>query len=405
MYGAKEIILSEIKPALGCTEPAAVALNAAYLREYGVFDEKNLKLTVNTNLLKNAMYVPIPNTSKRFGVKLAFALGYLFGDVNDGLNIFKNLNEEKVKKALEFSEKVKVELIEGSELFIKSENSYAEAVTIKFHDNIEYVISKGELKEFDNHQEEVEVKSYVLEDKPFDIVYDLIEQEKSFEFVKEAVELNMALAEYGMNHDVGINVSKQFSGDSLKDKICKITTSASDSRMDGVNMPAMSLTGSGNHGISATLPVWVYAKEKGFSEEEALKSVALSMLITIYIKLFIGRLSVICGAAVASGCGVAGAIAYLEGDRETSKKAVKHVIQNIGTLLCDGGKMACSLKVLQGASVGYDSAKFALNAMEVYEDGIMFEDVTKTIKALKGIKEKMSGVDEEIVKIMKEKLL
>ena len=406
MFSAKEIILSEIKPALGCTEPAAIALNAAYLREFGEgIVEDNLKLTVNTNLLKNAMYVPIPNTGRRFGLKLAFALGYLFGDVKDGLKIFKALNEEKVKKALEFSKKVEVEVTEGSELFIKSENKYAQAVTKKFHDNVEYVISKGKKKEFKNALAQNEVKSYVLEDKPFDVVYDLIEKEKEFLFVKEAVKLNMDLASYGMSHDVGINVGKQFSGDFLKDKICKITASASDSRMEGVNLPAMSLTGSGNHGISATLPVWVYAKEKGFSEDDALKAIALSMLITIYVKLFIGRLSVICGAAVASGCGVAGAIAYLEGDREVSKKAVKHVIQNISTLLCDGGKMACSLKVLQGARTGYESAQFAINGMEVYDDGVLFDDITKTIHALKEIKEKMKGVDEKIVKIMKEKLL
>jgi len=171
MFSAKEIILSEIKPALGCTEPAAIALNAAYLREFGEgIVEDNLKLTVNTNLLKNAMYVPIPNTGRRFGLKLAFALGYLFGDVKDGLKIFKDLNEEKVKKALEFSKKVEVEVTEGSELFIKSENKYAQAVTKKFHDNVEYVISKGKKKEFKNALAQNEVKSYVLEDKPFDVL-------------------------------------------------------------------------------------------------------------------------------------------------------------------------------------------------------------------------------------------
>ena len=403
MLNAREIIFKETKPALGCTEPAAIALNAAYLKKYAPFENK-IRLTINTNLLKNAMYVPIPNTGRRFGVKLACALGYLFGNPQDSLKIFKNIDDEKVKKALEFTNRISIEVIEGSEIFIKSENSHAFAVTKKYHDNIEFVKTEKKTFRFSNKNESAD-ESDPFEGAEFEIVYDLIESQNDFEFVKEAIKLNMNLAEYGLKHDVGLNIAKQFNSATVKDKACMITASASDSRMDGVNLPAMSLTGSGNHGISATLPVWVYAMEKSYSRQNALKAVALSMLITIYVKQYLGRLSVICGAAVASGCGVAGAIAYIEGGREMSKKALKLVIQNIGTVLCEGGKMACSLKVLQGARVGIESAEFALNGVEAYDDGIVFNDVTKTLESLKRIKEKMSGVDNEIIKIMKEKLL
>jgi L-cysteine desulfidase len=401
---ASEIIKSQIKPALGCTEPAAIALNGAFLRKYSK-TKKEVEVEINTNLLKNAMYVPIPNTNNKYGVAFAFALGYLFGNPEDGLKIFKNIDEKMVKEAEDFKRYIKVSVVKGNEIYIKSKNSFAEVLTKKFHDNIVMVKTKNEVIKFDNKKEKFntsEIEKW-LKNQKIDIFYEMLDDD--FSFLKEAINLNMALAEYGLKHNVGLNVGKNFD-DRLIDKICKITASASDSRMAGVNLPAMSLTGSGNHGISATLPVWVYFKEKGFSEEEILKAVALSMLITIYAKLFIGRLSPICGAAVASGCGVAGSIAYFESkDKKISKNAISHVLQTISGVLCDGGKVGCSLKVMLGARSGVESALFALNKMPVYDDGFLGKDVNESFRNLERIKEKMLNADEEIIEIMQDKLL
>jgi L-cysteine desulfidase len=405
MFTLKEIILSEIKPALGCTEPAAIALNGAYLKEY--CNNKNITLTINTNLLKNAMYVPIPNTNRNFGADFAFALGFLFGNKKDGLEIFKNIKPSMVKEAKEFAKQIDLKVIKGNRLYIKSKNSCAEVVTEDFHDNITYVKVKEKVIKFNKkkQKESVEDVERWLKQQKIDFFYENLQKE-DFSFLKKELKLNIVLAEYGMNNDVGLNVGKRFQGDDLKSKILKFSVSASDARMEGVNLPAMSLTGSGNHGISATLPVFKYGKLKNFSESEIYRAVGLSMLITIYIKLFIGRLSPICGAALASGCGVAGGIAYLETkDKEVSKRAVLNVIQTITGVICDGAKMGCSLKVLLGDEIGYDSAMLAIDNMPVFSDGILESDVSKSIQNLEIIKNSMILSDEAVVEIMKKKLL
>jgi len=406
MYTAKEIILSQIKPALGCTEPAAIALNGAYLKDY-VKNANKIRLTINTNLMKNAMYVPIPNTGKKFGVKLAFALGYLCGDKNKGLSIFENIDKECVKKAENYMDKIELDVLEGREIYIKSEADGCEVVSEKFHDFISSVKTPDktftyESKKADNNLSDIEGW---IKQNSFDLLYELLENESDYGFVKQAVEMNYGLAMIGLNNDCGLNIGKSYKDESLLSKILSVTVSASDARMEGVSYPAMSLVGSGNHGISAILPVWVYGNEKGFSENEILKAVALSMLITVYVKLFIGRLSPICGAAFASGCGVAGAIAYLQKGKELSKKAVSYVIQDINGVICDGAKMACSLKVRLGAKSGYEAAMFVLEGKEVYEDGILEKDLTKSIKNLAEVTDAMKSVDASIVKIMKNKII
>ncbi|GAB6074244.1 L-cysteine desulfidase family protein [Nautilia lithotrophica] len=409
MFTLKEILLPQIKPALGCTEPAAIALNASYLRYYVNSDKISpIKLTINTNLLKNAMYVPIPNTGRKFGVKLAFLLGFLCGDKEKGLNIFENVNEKCLKEAEKLFDYIDVNIVEGNEIYIKSETCGYEVITQKYHDYISYIKTPKKEFKFTYNTEKIDlndIENWLMQQN-FDTLYDLIEGERDFVFVKEAVDMNLKLAEIGLNNDCALNIGKTFDGDDTLSKILSITASASDARMEGVNFPAMSLVGSGNHGISAILPVWIYGIEKNFNEKEVLKAVALSMLITLYIKIFIGRLSPICGAAFASGCGVAGAIAYLKsGKRGISKNAVSFVIQNINGVICDGAKMACSLKVFIGAKTGYESAVFALQGKQVYADGILENDITESIRNLKIIAKSMKGVDGSIVEIMKNKVI
>jgi len=407
MFTAKEIILSQIKPALGCTEPAAIALNGAYLAAYTDLKSK-VKLTINTNLMKNAMYVPIPNTGRKFGIKLAFLLGFLCGDTQKGLNIFEDVNEECLKKAESLIDTVVIDVIEGSEIYIKSRIDGYEVITEKYHDFISAVKTPEKEIKFSRKNEKNDIGSVEkwLKEQNFDVLYDLIEKEKDFNFINEAVDMNLKLADVGLKNDCALNIGKSFKQNDVLSKIISLTVSASDARMEGMNFPAMSLVGSGNHGICATLPVWVYGKEKGFQQKDILKAVALSMLITIYVKLFIGRLSPVCGAAFASGCGVAGAIAYLQSaEREISKNAVSFVIQSINGVICDGAKTACSLKVLMGAKSGYESAMFALDGKPVFNDGILEKDITKSIRNLSKISDTMRKVDGTIVEIMKEKVI
>jgi L-cysteine desulfidase len=407
MYTAKEILISQIKPALGCTEPAAIALNAAYLKDLTDVDGK-INLTINTNLLKNAMYVPIPNTGRRFGVKFAFALGLLCGNKENGLNVFETVTEECIKKAAEMEKNINLEIVKGSEIFIKSSYKGYEVLTKTFHDNIENIKTPKKEIKLVNRQESADtgVIEKWLKNQDFEVLYDLVEKEDDFSFIEDVINMNMKLSKIGLEEDCALNIGKSFTGNDVKSKIISYTTSASDARMEGVNFPAMSLVGSGNHGISATLPVWIYASEKGFSKHETFRALALSMLITVYVKLFIGRLSAICGAAFASGCGVAGAISYLESkNRNISKNAVSYLIQTINGVICDGAKMGCSLKVMLGAQSGYEAAVFALENKPVFSDGILEENITNSIKNLKNVSDAMSGVDDAIVDVMRNKVI
>ena len=404
MFSAKEIILSEIKPALGCTEPAAIALNGAYLKSINPHAE-TITLTINTNLLKNAAYVPIPNTNRSYGVKFAFALGYLFGDKNDGLNIFKNITPQKVKKAKEFEKNIELNIKEGNEIYIKSMADEYEVLTYGYHDFIKLIKTPEKTMEFSSQKTSSDTKTIEnwLKNQDFEIIYSLLDED--FSFLKDTVDMNLNLSNTAFSKECGLNIGKSHPHNTLENKIISVTTAASDARMEGVNAPAMSLFGSGNHGIAATLPVWIYAKEKGFSENEAYRAIGLSMLITIYIKLFIGRLSPVCGAAFASGCGVGGAIAYLEKGKTASINAVKFVINSINGVICDGAKMGCSLKVMLGAQNGYKAAMLAIKDTPVFEDGILEKDITKTIKNLQKITDSMKKVDKTITDIMISKQL
>jgi L-cysteine desulfidase len=192
MYTAKEIILSQIKPALGCTEPAAIALNASYLKELDINEE--FTLTINTNLLKNAMYVPIPNTEGRYGVKLAFALGILCGNKNYGLNVFKDVTPECLKKAIRMLDKIDVEIIDGNEIYIKSESKNSKVITKKFHDHIVFIKDGSKTYNFATPKTDINSTEEWLKQKSLDEVFELIEKERDFSFLKKSIDMNLHLS-------------------------------------------------------------------------------------------------------------------------------------------------------------------------------------------------------------------
>ncbi len=403
LFSAKEIILSQIKPALGCTEPAAIALNASYLKE---LDKKtSINLTINTNLLKNAMYVPIPNTGGRFGVKFAFALGFLCADKSKGLNVFEDINEECVNKALEFEKNIKLNVVEGSGIYIRSISGDYEVLTKDYHDFIAEIKTPEGIKKFEKNSKSgntEEIEKWIKK-QPYSKIYELINDD--FLFLKDKIELNIKLANYGIEENCGLGAGKTLLKDDVFSKVVAFATAGADARMEGVNLLALSLTGSGNHGIAATLPVWIYAKEKEIDEKEALKAVALSMLTTIYVKQFIGRLSSICGAAFASGCGSAAGITYLMGgDSDKTIKAVKFVIETLMGVVCEGAKLGCSLKVKLAAENAYQAAVFAMEDKRMYEDGILEKELLKTLKNIEKVKNAMQKVDSVIVEVMESKI-
>jgi L-cysteine desulfidase len=303
---------------------------------------------------------------------------------------------------------INLEIKEGNEIYIKSVTENCEVFTHKFHDNVEYAKINGEKISFSNKNEKEKKGTTEIEkwfkNQNFEIIYDFWKDDYSY--LEETIKINMRLSEYGLTHSCALDINKRYRHTSLENKIKSYTVAASDARMEGVNLPAMSLCGSGNHGIAATLPVFIYGKEKGFNESEIYKAVGLSMMITTYVKLHIGRLSPICGAAFASGCGVAGAVTYLETkNREKSNNAISFMIETIMGVLCDGAKMGCSLKVLLGVENALNASKLAINDIKTYEDGILDRNITQSIKNLEKITTAMFPVDKAITEIMKKKVL
>jgi len=412
MYSAEEIIKLETRPALGCTEPAAVALNAAFINS-GANSVKRIKLEINANLAKNAMYVLIPNTGGRYGIKLAFALGLVCGNKNYGLEIFKDVNDECLKKALILEKLIDLHISDGSEIYIKSEvktdKDVLVCVTEKYHDGVSYVEINGK-KEYLNKKHsknsELEAMEEWFKSAEFEKIFELVENMTDFEAVKQSIDMNMILAQYGLKHRCGLGIGYKSMGEDILSKIKAYTAAASDARMEGVNLNAMSVTGSGNHGIAATLPVYVFGKEKNYSNEDIYKSTALSMLVTTYIKLYTKRLSPLCGAAFAGGCGSCAGITYLETKNiQKVKKAVKFNIQLLMGIICEGAKTGCSLKVLSAAENAYNSYLFAVKNTEVYEDGILEESMKKTFENVGAVSESMMPVDTAVIDIMKKKII
>lgn len=411
------LIKQEVTPAIGCTEPMAVALAVAKVKELlGTIPDK-LEVWLSANVLKNAMGVGIPGTGM-VGLPIAIAMGAIVGKSAYGLEVLKEMTPE----ALEVGKR----LVEQKIMTIKlkeniAEKLYIEVVGYSPKDSARVVISKDhtrfslfelnneilmEIKdvvETEMHNNQLELCFEKVCDFAFSTPIDEIR------FILQASELNRAAAKESLKgaygHCVAQSLAKSNFGNSVYTHMLSVTAAACDARMAGAMFPVMSNSGSGNQGIAATLPVSVFAEESGKSDEELARALILSHLMTIYIKQSLGRLSGLCGAVVAatgSACG----ITYLMGGTSTQiGYAIKNMIGNITGMICDGAKPSCTLKVSNGVSSASLSAILAMdNKVVSAVEGITDEDVDKTIRNLTKIgRDGMSETDKMILDIMTSK--
>ena len=418
------LIHKEVVPAIGCTEPMAVALcTARAVEKLGCKPEK-IEALLSANILKNAMGVGIPGTGMT-GLPIAIALGALIGKSEYQLEVLRDMTPEALEEGRRFIDegRISIGLKKGisEKLYIEivatSGKREVTAVIAGDHTRFVYVepwrLSDAKLAELvPEGGTPVESDDIALNLK---LVYDFATTAPLDEirFILETKEYNMRAAREALKGNYGHNLGKSIDrplakgilGDNIYSHIIARTAAACDARMGGAMIPVMSNSGSGNQGICATNPVCVYAEENENTEEELIRALILSHLTAIYIKQSLGRLSALCGCVVASTGSSVGIVYLMGGDYNRCCAAVKNMVANLTGMICDGAKPSCSLKLTSGVSTAILSALLAMEGKCVTsQEGIVDDDIDRSIHNLTAIgADAMCITDEMVLGIMTSK--
>lgn len=408
----EEALAEELIPAMGCTEPIAIAYCAAVCREQLGAEPEEIEIWVSRNIIKNVKSVVVPNTDHMKGIEVACAAGIVAAHSERQLEVLAYITaEEKVAlKELAESGKIRIHVSEEPDIFyirvFLAANGQNAEVTIRTdHTNVTSIKKNGAtILSKPIVPEEEEAKSlWRIEDvldtarhMPLDNVKHLLERQ---------IEYNMAISKEGLDHDYGASIGKillRRDPDSLRTRARASAAAGSDARMNGCELPVVITSGSGNQGITASVPVVIYAHALAASEEKLLRAVLLSDLITIYLKQGIGKLSAYCGA-ISAGCGSGAGIAYLH---DCTDEQIEHAVENAlainSGIICDGAKSSCAAKIamaVEGGLLGFDMAMAEHN----FEggDGIVQETADETIAAVGKIASQgMVETDKEIIDVM-----
>lgn len=388
---------SEIKPALGCTEPIAVALAVAKAKETLGCIPQRVELWVSCNILKNAMGVGIPGTGM-VGLEIASALSCIAGRSEYGLEVLSGANAQDCVAARAYAAKgcIRVQTKDTEkklyiEAHVFSDNHEAVCIIEDAHTTITHVQLDDLVLE---HTEQQAHHPGAATEHDLDLtgIYQFVcsVQPDKLLFLKEAIALNDTIAKEGLSGGYGMRVGKVLMGGrsmeelSLSEYVCAYASAAADARMAGSTLPVMSTAGSGNQGITASLPVVAAARKLGADEETMLRAQALSQLITIHIKAHIGKLSPLCGCAIAASIGSSAGIVYLMGGGFTEIiYAIQNMISDISGMICDGAKSSCALKIASSLASAIQCAQLAIAGVSASRhDGIIAEDAEASIRNL-----------------------
>ena len=408
------LVHKEVVPAIGCTEPMAVALCTAKATEQLGCRPERIEALLSANILKNAMGVGIPGTGM-IGLPIAIALGALIGKSEYQLEVLKDLTPEALEEGKQYinEKRIDIRLKEGIceklyiEIICSAGDKRSEAIIAGSHTH--FVSGDASYSRMSSNGDDDEIALNMR------LVYDFATTAPLDEirFIEEARKLNMDAAREALKGNYGHNLgktidrplSKGIFGNSIFAHIISRTASACDARMGGAMIPVMSNSGSGNQGICATNPVCVYAKENENTEEELLRALMLSHLTAIYIKQSLGKLSALCGCVVASIGSSCGITYLMGGNYEHICHSVKNMIANLTGMICDGAKPSCSLKITSGVSTALLSALLSIEGKCVTADeGIVDDSVDKSIHNLTAIgADAMTKTDELVLDIMTSK--
>ena len=414
------LLKSEIKPALGVTEVGAIALAAA--RAYDAVGGSliHIQMVMNGGMYKNAFSCAIPGTEE-LGCEMAAALGALGGDWKLGLEVLKNINANHVAQAKALSIPIEIEVDETKDsIYIFAEVTTTKGVGLcrieDFHANIVYVAKDDEVLFEAEKKEAAAAKADVIDFEAVTVA-DMVDYAKNvpieeLDCIRGMIDMNCQLSAEG-EKGVGLGIWKTLSafqnkgalGSDMIYAAQKLTCSAMDARLAGLPFAAMSIVGSGSHGILCSMPVVSYGRYMEKSEEEIIRAVALSGLITIFSKHYTGRLSALCGCVLGGGSGAASGIVYLMGGgaKEVSA-AMDHMAANLTGMICDGGSTGCALKASAGVYSAYLSAMLAMEGVEIpHNFGVIGSSAEQTEKNLGRISDEgMAPMDATIIDVMKQ---
>ncbi len=416
------LIHREVVPAIGCTEPIAVALCTARATEELGCPPERIDVRLSANILKNAMGVGIPGTGGMIGLPIAVALGALVGKSEYQLEVLRDVTPEAVERGKAFIDRkgIAIALKEGidEKLYIEVEVSAAghTAMAIIAGGHTRFVYAARD------RQATLDKRTPATAEAAEEAVglslarvweFATTTPVEELRFILESRKLNRAAAEQAFTGDYGHSVGRtlrrerelKVMGDSIFSRILSYTSAACDARMAGAKIPVMSNSGSGNQGIAATLPVVVYAEQTGASEEQTIRALALSHLTVIYIKQSLGRLSALCGCVVAATGSSCGITYLMGGDYDRIVAAVKNMIANLTGMICDGAKPSCAMKLMSGVSTAVLSAMMAMDGHCVTPvEGIIDQDVDRCIRNLTRIgRDGMNETDRMVLDIMTHK--
>ena len=417
------LVHKEVVPAIGCTEPMAVALCTARAVEQLGCRPERIEALLSANILKNAMGVGIPGTGMT-GLPIAIALGALIGKSSYQLEVLRDLTPEALEAGKRFIEedRIGIQLKKGIseklyiEILVTAGEKCATAVIAGSHTQFVHVadgrMDDATLAKVLPKHSEAAGDDIALNLK---LVYDYATSAPLDEirFILETREYNMKAAREALKGNYGHNLGKSIDrplakgilGDSIYSHMIARTAAACDARMGGAMIPVMSNSGSGNQGICATNPVCVYAEENENTEEELIRALMLSHLTAIYIKQSLGKLSALCGCVVASTGSSVGIVYLMGGDFARCCAAVKNMVANLTGMICDGAKPSCSLKLTSGVSTAILSALLAMEGKCVTaQEGIVDDDIDRSIHNLTAIgADAMCITDEMVLNIMTNK--
>lgn len=412
----------EVVPAVGCTEPSAVALCVARASRLLPALPEKIRVEASANIIKNSMGVGIPGTGM-IGLPIAVALGAIIGDPENQLEVLKDAGGQSVARGKKYIDEGRIEIALAEDapsiLYIdvtaEAESHRSRAIISGSHTNFIFIERDGEIL-LDKRQERIEEGTDTSGDIELNmrLVYDfaMTAPTEELEFILESRTYNKAAAEVALRgsygHSLGATVmrsGKHLWGDSVLSKIIGYTSAACDARMGGAPIAVMSNSGSGNQGITTTMPVVVYAEDIGASEERTIRALTLSHLTSIYIKQSLGRLSALCGCVVASTAASAALVYLMGGNYSHVCASIKNMVANLTGMICDGAKPSCSMKISSGVSTALLSAMLAVNGRCVTQaEGIVSDDVDRSIRNLTVIgREAMRETDRLVLDIMTHK--
>lgn len=419
-----KILSEELVPAMGCTEPIAIAYAAAKAREVLGMMPDQVKIGVSDNIIKNVKSVVVPNTNGMRGIEAAAVAGIVGGDASRQLEVIAEVTEEEKEVMRKFLEQtpVKVEAIDNGIIFdiiitLHKENASAVVRISQYHTNIVYVEKNGEVLldatkvEQKNTCEDLSEVETGLTDKSLLNIKGILEFADTCEIsdvkavLDRQIQYNSLIAEEGLLGDYGANIGStylKFYGYEVRNRAIAKAAAGSDARMSGCELPVIINSGSGNQGITVSVPVIEYAKDLAVPKEKLYRALIVSNLIAVHEKTGIGRLSAYCGA-VSAGCAAGCGIAYLQGG---DYRAISHTLVNslaiVSGIICDGAKSSCAAKIASSVEAGILGFHMYQNGQQFRGgEGIVTTGVEATIRNVGQLgREGMRQTDKEIVKIM-----